>query len=197
MSARPTAHACRAGLAAAVAISLLAPAGAVAKKGDKDRKDGGSPAVCSHDIPPGLAKKDGDLPRGVAKKVEGQAPCDEPGGPRQGGGQNPPAQGDAAASQQAPAAGAPVTTTAASTSPLPPCAGTRAFRLRLDRKGRVRTARVMLNGRAIPVTRGKRGKASVLIDLRGRIAGTYTVRTTVVTRKGGKLRTGTHRYRVC
>ncbi len=34
MSARPTAHAYRAGLAAAVAISLLAPAGAVAKKGD-------------------------------------------------------------------------------------------------------------------------------------------------------------------
>ncbi len=199
MSETPTvARLSRCGMLVAVAALVLAPGEASAKKPEKAK---GSPAVCSHDLPPGLAKKGGDLPPGVAKKVEGTGPpCDAPGGPRQGA---DPAAAPAPALQAAPAAvpapaapAAPVVTVAASGAPLQPCVSRRSFRLRLDRKGRVRTARVLLNGRAIAITRGKQGRASVLIDLRNRVAGTYTVRTTVVTRKG-RLVTGTHRYRVC
>jgi hypothetical protein len=151
-------------------------------------------------LPAGIAKKGGDLPPGIAKKVEGTGPpCDEPGGPRQGADPAPAPQAPAAVAPAPVAAvAAPVVTVAASSAAaLPPCASRRSFRLRLDRKGRVRSARVMLNGKAIPVTRNKKsGRASVLIDLRKRLKGTYTVRTTVVTKKG-KIVTGTHRYRVC
>jgi hypothetical protein len=196
MSATPTtARLFRGGALIACATLALTPGAALAKKPEKDKgKDKGSPAVCTHDLPAGAAKKGGDLPPGIAKKVEGTGPpCDEPGGPRQGADPAPPAP---AAAPAAPAAAPVVTVAASSTAPLPPCASRRSFRLRLDRKGRVRNARVMLNGKAIAVTRSKSGRASVLIDLRKRLKGTYTVRTTVVTKKG-KIVTGTHRYRVC
>jgi hypothetical protein len=188
MSATPTtARLFRSGALIACATLALTPGAALAKKPEKDKaKEKGSPAVCTHDLPAGMAKKGGDLPHGIAKKVEGTGPpCDAPGGPRQGV--------DPAPAPQAPApvvaAAAPVVTVAASSAPLPPCVSRRSFRLRLDRKGRVRIARVMLNGKAIAVTRGKSGRASVLIDLRKRLKGTYTVRTTVVTKKG-KIVTG-------
>ena len=198
MSARPTAPARRTSAATAVVVLLLAPTSALAE-GKAPVKDEAAPAVCAHDLPPGLAKQGGELPPGVAKKTDGSAPpCDAPGGPRQG---DPAAAPSAAPTtvtvvERASAAAPVVTTAASSAGPAAPCVGRKAFRLRLDKRGRVRRARVLLNGRAIPVTRGKRGRASVLVDLRKRIAGTYTVRTTVVTRKG-RLVTGTKRYRVC
>ena len=193
MSATPTTiRLARTGLLAACATLALTPGSALAKddKGKDKDKAKGSPAVCSHDLPPGIAKKGGDLPPGIAKKVAGQHPCE-------GNPQNDPQGGSNGSNGANGAAGsnAAATTTVASASAPRSCSSRRAFRLRLDRKGRVRKARVMLNGRAIPVTRGRK-RTTVLIDLRGRRAGTYVVRTTVVTRKG-KLHTGTHRYRVC
>ena len=201
MSVHPTpARLTRCGLLVACASLALTPAAASAKP--KDKSDD-RPAVCSHELPPGIAKKGGDLPPGIAKKVEGDGPpCEKPAGPEAPA----PAEETAAAppivvnvTVPAPvvAAPAPVSTTAASVAaPAGSCARRKAFRLHLDRKGRVRKAQVKLNGRKVAVKRGKRGRASVLIDLRDRVAGTYTVRTTVVTRKG-KLVTGTRRYRVC
>ena len=190
MSAKPTSIA-RAAVLCTLATSLAVPGIATAHKQDKPAKPGKStPAVCDHQIPPGLKKKD-KLPKGVQKKVDGQAPCE-------GNPQGDPADEVTIVNNVLPApvvvaAPAPATVVANSSRPAN-CVSRRVFRVRLDRKGRVKTARVLLNGRAIPVTRGKR--TSVLIDLRGRRAGTYTVRTSVVTRKG-KLVTGTHRYRVC
>jgi hypothetical protein len=97
----------------------------------------------------------------------------------------------AAAAAAAPA-GAPIT--AASTSRTGPCERRRVFRLTLH-KGKARRARVLLNGRAISVTRGRRS-TSVLLDLRGRANTAFTVRHTVVT-KTGRLKTGTRRFRTC
>ncbi len=196
MSATPTTL-CRAAVLGAAVAALALPTGAVAAKPAKDAKHA-SPAVCDHALPPGIAKKvaqGGELPPGIAKKVAGQHPCEgnPQGEPTDG---KPGANGSngAGASTAAPAPAAGTTTIVRSAAPRA-CVSRRHFRLRLDRKGRVKTARVMLNGRAIAVTRGKK-RTSVLIDLRGRRAGTYVVRTTVLTRKG-KLHTGTHRYRVC
>lgn len=189
MSAGPTTmHLPRCGLLAACAPLALTPAAASARHGAKDKA---APAVCSHDLPTGIARKGGDPPPGIAGKADGGGPpCDAPDGPGQG-------PDSAPAVTHAPAAPAVVTVIVASSSaPASPCTSRRVFRLRLDRNGRVRTARVMLDGRAIPVTRGRKGSASVLIDLRKRVRGTSTVRTTVVTRKG-KLVTRTHRYSVC
>jgi hypothetical protein len=59
----------------------------------------------------------------------------------------------------------------------------------------VRKARVLLNGKAIAVSKGKK-RTTALIDLRRRAKGTYTVRTFVVTKRGGLL-TGTRRFRTC
>jgi hypothetical protein len=178
------------------AVAVVVPALAIAAPPHKAGKPAkAAPAVCDHALPPGIAKKGGALPPGIAKKVKGDGPPCE-GHPQPAGPEAAPATGQApsTASAVAPAPAAPAVTTASSTN-RPACASRRAFRLRLDRNGRVRTARVVLNGRAIPVTRGKR-RTTVLIDLRGRRAGMYVVRTSVVTRKG-KLVTGTHRYRTC
>jgi hypothetical protein len=59
----------------------------------------------------------------------------------------------------------------------------------------VRRARVLLNGRTVTVAYGKRN-VTARIDLRGRVKGTYVVRTIVVT-KGLRIKTRTRRYRVC
>jgi len=198
MSATPTSL-CRAAVLGAAVAALALPTGAIAAKPDKAKDK--TPAVCDHAVPPGIAKKvakGGDLPPGIAKKVAGEHPCEgnpqgeptdgKPGDDGNNG--NNGSNGSNASSTAAPAA-----TTVASASAPRACVSRRHFRLRLDKKGRVRKARVMLNGRAIAVTRGKK-RTSVLIDLRGRRAGTYVVRTTVLTRKG-KLHTSTHRYRVC
>jgi hypothetical protein len=75
------------------------------------------------------------------------------------------------------------------------CTSRRAVTIRLDRGYRVRTARVLLNGRLVRVVRhNKRVTAS--INLRGRAKGTYTVRTVVVT-KGNKIRIGSRKYMTC
>ena len=77
------------------------------------------------------------------------------------------------------------------------CVSKRRFRLTLRaRSGRFAVrARATLNGRALRVRRQK-GRRTVLIDLRGRKAGTVTVRVTGRTRKGKRF-TRTHRYRIC
>ena len=62
---------------------------------------------------------------------------------------------------------------------------------------KLRKARVLLNGRAIPVTKGSKNRRwTALIDLRRRAKGTYSVRYTVVT-KSGRIVTGTRRFRTC
>lgn len=75
------------------------------------------------------------------------------------------------------------------------CASRRVVTLRLERDYRVSTASVKLNGKTLAVRRTGRGLVAV-VDLRGRGRGTYTVRTTVVT-KGGRIRLGTRRFRTC
>src|SRR5205807_1063401 len=66
------------------------------------------------------------------------------------------------------------------------CTGRRSVTIRLDRRYRVRAATVMVNGKVIRVRYGRHVTAT--ISLRGRAAGTYTVRTAVLT-KGGRVRT--------
>ena len=78
---------------------------------------------------------------------------------------------------------------------LPPCTSKRYFRIKLGKRKNIRTVRVLLNGRPIPVTRGKRN-LTARIDLRHRVKGTYVVRTVVVTKRM-RIKTGTRRYRVC
>ena len=214
MSVNPTTLLARAGVIAALA-ALAVPGGALAHHKDwhdqgpkkdkhaadakpgKDGKDGkegkdgaagkDAPAACDadkknrhpHGGPPGLTKKADEMPE--CRDVDEQK----------------------AAAQAAPApapAPAPVTVVAQSRA-LPPCESRRHFRITLDRsRGRrlkVRKARVLLNGRAISVTKGnKRRRWTALIDLRRRAKGTYTVRYSVVTRSG-RLVTGTRRFRTC
>jgi hypothetical protein len=67
--------------------------------------------------------------------------------------------------------------------------------IRLDRRYKVRVGLVKVNGKKVRVKRTRRGLVAV-IDLRNRRAGTYTVRTTVVT-KGGRVRMGTRKFRTC
>jgi hypothetical protein len=74
------------------------------------------------------------------------------------------------------------------------CKSTRRFRIHLSPR-KLRSAKVTLNGRRVRVTRTASG-AWAMINLRGRLAGTQTVRTVVVT-KGGKVRREVRRYRTC
>ena len=69
------------------------------------------------------------------------------------------------------------------------------MKLRLDRYYRIRSARVLVNGKVAKVRRTKKGVV-VKVDLRGRKQGVYTVRTAVVT-KTGKLRLSTRRFATC
>lgn len=176
---------------AAVVTALALPASALADK-DKDKgkakDDKAVPAACAdvkqskhpHGGPPGLTKKADAVPE--CRDIDEQAPAPAP------------AAAPVAAAAPAPAAApaAPVVATANSLGGK--CEKRKSFRITLH-KGRVKTARVMLNGRAISVTRGKK-KTSVLIDMRGRKNQNFVVRHTVVT-KGGKLKTGTRRFRTC
>lgn len=177
----------RAALLAAVAAGLVAPSAALAKpKKDKE------PAVCERDAKgpqsPGL-EKNGKTPPGQAKKTPDAKPCaDKPDkkadDERQPAADQPAAPVQGAAPSQTPAVVA-----------LPPCTSKRYFRITLGKRKNVRRARVLLNGKPIPVTRGKR-KVTARIDLRHRVKGTYVVRTVVVTKRL-RIRTGTRRYRVC
>jgi hypothetical protein len=193
MSENPTSLLCRAATGAAVVVAALAmPAAAVAKKDHDKGKKKDAPAACAdakqskhpHGGPPGLSKKADEMP---------DCKSHEDGGA--------PAEANANANAGAPVvnvtvvapAPAPVSTVAASTS-AGPCEKRGVFRITLH-NGRVKTARVMLNGRAIPVTRTKR-RTSVQLDMRGRKNKNFTMRHTVVT-KSGRLKTGTRRFRTC
>ena len=193
---------------AAAAAALVVPTAAFA---DSDKnKDKGASAACEGKkfTPPGQEGRE-TLPPGIAKKqAKGGAPCDKPEKPNNGNNGNkgkdgkdgkdgqtvaPPAPAPAAAP-----APAPVTTVApSSTAKLPPCVKGKWFKVKLNRWGAVRRARVLLNGKPITVKLAKKGrKAYAVVDLRHRKAGTYVVRQSIVTRSG-KLRTGTRRYRLC
>lgn len=78
----------------------------------------------------------------------------------------------------------------------PACLSRRNFRIRLriPAGAAVRSARVTVNGRRVPVSRGARLTAPV--DLRGLPAGAVHVRIRVVTERGTVL-TGTRRYLTC
>jgi hypothetical protein len=196
MSVNPTRllRAWRAALLVAVAAALIAPAGALAKPGNGHGKAVGQsendPAVCERDA---KANKNGKVAPGQAKKTEDAKPCskDEKG---------PAPDSPAAEQKQQPApAPAPVAQSAPSVSPqvvvARPCTSKRYFRITLGKRNNVKRARVLLNGKRIAITRGKR-KVTALIDLRRRVKGTYVVRTVVVTKRLN-IKTGTRRYRVC
>jgi hypothetical protein len=193
MSVHPTRlRALRVGLLVAVAAALTLPAGVLAKPKEHAKPHKDDPAVCDRNAQgpqsPGL-EKNGKTPPGQAKKTQDAKPCDK---------DEEPTPQPAAEQPAAPAPG-PAEGVASSQSPavvvLPPCTSKRYFRITLGKRKTIRTVRVLLNGRPIPVTRGKR-KVTARIDLRHRVKGTYVVRTVVVTKRL-RLRTGTHRYRVC
>lgn len=179
-------------LAAAAAL-LLVPAAALAKpkEGKHEGKKDNDPAVCDREAKgpqsPGL-EKNGKTPPGQAKKTEDTKPCNKD--------EDKPAEQAPAADQQG---GGPVTATAPSQSPqvvnLPPCTSKRYIRITLGKRKNIRRARVLLNGKRVAVSWGKR-KVTVAIDLRHRVKRTYVVRTVVVTKRL-RIKTGTRRYRVC
>ena len=76
------------------------------------------------------------------------------------------------------------------------CVSRRRFRIRLRRPGGVRlvSARVVLNGKRLPVVRGRRLTSAIV--LKGLPKGRFTVKLTVTTSTGKKL-TGTRKYRTC
>jgi hypothetical protein len=69
-----------------------------------------------------------------------------------------------------------------------------SIRLRQPRRGRIKVARVYVNGKRVKVLRGRRLRSRV--DLRGLPAGRYTVRVVVTTTRGQRIVT-TRRYRTC
>ena len=208
MSVIPTILA-RVALPAAVAAALLVPAAATAdgksdephgKKGkshlphgkkdeapgqkkDKDKGDGPGK---SEDAPGQNKGEKGDPP-GQAKKDPDPA-CAPHNDMR-------PSQGAAGVSSCPGSTTPPVTASAPSITPTAPCTSRRYFRITLGKRRAVRRARVLLNGRPVTVSYGKR-KVTARIDLRRRVKGTYVVRTVVVSKRYG-IRTGTRRYRVC
>lgn len=70
------------------------------------------------------------------------------------------------------------------------CASRRRFAVRLPRD--LRGARATLDGRRVPIRRGK-----VVVDLRGRAKGTAILRITGRARRGGARVVQTRRYRTC
>ena len=76
------------------------------------------------------------------------------------------------------------------------CVSRRRFRIRLHRprRGKIRSARVYVNGKRVKALRGSRITAA--IDLRGLPRGRYTVRV-VVTTSTGRTITRTRAYRTC
>ena len=93
----------------------------------------------------------------------------------------------------------------AAPAPTPPpvtvetaCRSQRVFEVRFrERRGRViRTARVVFNGRRIPVRRRADGRWIAQIDLRGLPAGSYAVNLQATLRNGQRLR-WTRSYRTC
>ncbi|HEX2087934.1 MAG TPA: hypothetical protein VHF89_19765 [Solirubrobacteraceae bacterium] len=194
MSVHPTrVRALRAALLALAVTALVLPAGVMAKPGKDHGKAVGKsendPAVCDRDAKgpqsPGL-QKNGKTPPGQAKKTEEAKPCSK----------DEPKKADEAPAEQ-PAAG--TSGSASSQSPqvivVPPCTSKRYFRITLGKRKNIRRARVLLNGRPVSVSWGKR-RVTARIDLRHRVKRTYVVRSVVVTKRL-RIKTGTRRYRVC
>jgi hypothetical protein len=77
-----------------------------------------------------------------------------------------------------------------------PCRSRRSFTIHLRRpkRGRIRSARVYVNGKRVRVLRGRRLRARV--NLRGLPVGRYTVRVVVTTTRGRRI-VETRRYRTC
>src|SRR3954449_2624937 len=69
-----------------------------------------------------------------------------------------------------------------------------SIRLRRPRHGRIRTARVYVNGKQVRVLRGRRLRSRV--DLRGLPLGRYTIRVVVTTTRGRRI-VSIRRYRAC
>jgi hypothetical protein len=195
----------RAALVVAIAAALAVPSAVLAKpgenKGKGDDKKDNTPAVCDRGgegpQSPGL-EKNGKTPPGQAKKSPDTKPCADK--PEKDKDKEKDKDGEQEATGDQPAAPpAPVQGGASSQSPtvvvLPPCTSKRYFRITLGKRKNVKRARVLLNGKRVAVTRGKR-KVTARIDLRHRVKGTYVVRTVVVTKKL-RIKTGTRRYRVC
>jgi hypothetical protein len=211
MSENPTSFACRAAVAgSALALVLALPSAALAGGKHHDHDHDGhhhwnGKVVCNYlekksskwhavfcpqpPAPPAPAP----APAPTAPSAQQQADVivnivNQPTAPVVGD-QTVAAPAPAAAPAAVPAA-APVRAAASSGS----CEKRTRFRISLH-KGRVRAARVLLNGKAISVTRGKR-RTNVLIDVRGRKNTAFTVRHLVVLRNG-RLKTGTRRFRTC
>ena len=180
----------RAAMLVALAAALVVPSAVLAKPGASkgEGKKDTEPAVCERDgkgpQSPGL-EKNGKTPPGQSKKTPETKPCaDKPDKDQQPAADQPAAPVPGGASSQSP-----------TVVVLPPCTSKRYFRITLGKRKDVRRARVLLNGRPVPVTRGER-KVTARIDLRHRVKGTYVVRTVVVTKRL-RIKTGTRRYRVC
>ena len=192
MSVTPTARACRLGTLAALAV-LAAPTAALADgdHGKAKGKDKSAPAACDdakqskhpHGGPPGLTKKADAMPE---CRDADEAPAANQSQQQAG------APVVVNVTVAAPVAAAPVSAQVNSSSGR--CEARRTFRVTLY-KGKARRARVVLNGRAISVTRTRKS-TSVLLDMRGRKNQSFTLRHTVVT-KTGRLKTGTRRFRTC
>jgi hypothetical protein len=69
-----------------------------------------------------------------------------------------------------------------------------SIRLRKPKRGRIKTARVYVNGKRVKTLRGRRVRARV--NLRGLPRGRYTVRVVVTTTRGQRIVTK-RRYRTC
>ena len=69
-----------------------------------------------------------------------------------------------------------------------------SIRLRKPRRGRIREARVFVNGKRVKTVRGERLRSRV--NLRGLPTGRYTVRIVITTTRGRRI-TRTRRYRTC
>jgi len=78
------------------------------------------------------------------------------------------------------------------------CVSRRVFTIRLRRRGggRLRAARVRVDGRPARVRRARNGRLVARVDLRGRPRGRFTVTATLVTRSGRRV-TERRRYRTC
>jgi hypothetical protein len=76
------------------------------------------------------------------------------------------------------------------------CQSRRSFliRLRQPTRGRIRTARVYVDGKRVKVLR--RGRLTARVDLRGLPKGRYTVRVVVITTRGRRI-VERRRYRTC
>ena len=190
MSVHPT-RLVRAGLLAVAASIFVMPSSALADHKDDHRGKPESPgkSLEAHD----KDKKD-KKDKGEKGKPESPGKSDEDHGKKLGHNE----KGDGPRSEtenQAPVAAQAPSTVAPQTVVLPPCTSSRYFKITVGKRKNIRRARVLLNGKTVSVSYGKR-KVKARIDLRGRVKGTYMVTTVVVTKKN-RIKTRTRTYKVC